>query len=62
MMKHRAMATLTIPLIAVFEDDGVHPLVDQAAAALEAEAEWRCCLKPEEIALSEIKTKAIGIG
>lgn len=61
-MKHRTTATLILPLEAVFEDDGEHPLVDQAAAALEAEAECRYCLKPGEFVPSDIKTHPLGRG
>jgi len=61
-MKHKAMATITIPVEAVFEDDGEHPLIDQAEAALEAEAEWKYCLTPGEFKLDGLKAQPLGRG
>jgi len=56
MVKHKVTATITLDVEAVFDADTEHPLADQAIPALEAEAEWRYCLKPEEMHFDGIKT------
>jgi hypothetical protein len=61
-MKHKATATMLVQMESVFEDDGEHPLVDQAQAALDAEAEWRCCLREGEYTLEGLKTVPLGRG
>jgi hypothetical protein len=42
--KYRATAYITLPVVAVFDDDGVHHLEVQAEAALRAEAQVFYCL------------------
>jgi hypothetical protein len=43
-MRHIAIATITLPVVASFEDDGIHTLADQAAEALKVEAISEFCL------------------
>lgn len=43
-MRHLATATITLPVVATFLDDGVHPLADQAEEALKVEAISEFCL------------------
>lgn len=58
-MKHKAMATITLPVVAVFEDDGVHDLDEQAIDALQAEAQCTYCLHSYEFELDGIEHKQI---
>ncbi len=44
-MRHIATASITLPVVATFFDDGVHPLEEQAAEALKVEAISEYCLK-----------------
>ena len=54
-MKHKATATITMQIEAVFEHDGVHSIRDQANEALTVEAQWRYCMTPEEVKLTSIE-------
>ncbi len=44
-MRHLATATITLPVVASFEDDGVHSLDVQAVEALKIEAIGNYCLQ-----------------
>lgn len=43
-MRHLATGTITLPVMASFEDDGVHPLDMQAMEALQTEVIAEFCL------------------
>ena len=58
-MKHKATATIIMQIEAVFEDDCSHAIPDQAVSALEAEAEWKYCMLPSEVKLTEIEIQPI---
>lgn len=44
-MRYIVTASITLPVVASFSDDGVHPLDEQAAEALKVEAIGEYCLK-----------------
>jgi len=58
-MKFKATATLILQVEAIFEDDGFHPLAVQVVSALEADAEWKYCMRPGEVNLTEIEIHPI---
>lgn len=56
-MRYIATASITLPVVASFSDDGVHPLDEQAEEALKVEAIMGLCLKwDEEIQLDNMQT------
>ncbi len=60
-MRHLATATITLPVVASFEDDGVHPLDVQAQEALRVEAIGQYCLLWEEdLQVLDIQTSPAG--
>lgn len=48
-MRHLAMGTITLPVVASFEDDGVHPLDMQAMEALQTEVIAEFCLPWDQV-------------
>lgn len=58
-MKHKATATIILQVEAIFEDDGFHAIPVQAASALEADAEWKYCMRPGEVKLTDIEIQPI---
>ena len=60
-MRHLATATITLPVVASFEDDGAHPLEVQAKEALRVEAIGQYCLLwEEELQVLDIQTSPVG--
>ena len=49
--KYRATAYITLPVVAVFDDDGIHHLEIQAETALQAEAQVFYCLADSNLSL-----------
>lgn len=58
-MKHRATATITLLVVTVFEDDGVHDLNEQAIEALDVEAQCCYCLRPGEFKLNGMELRQV---
>jgi len=59
--KYRATATITLPIVAVFDNDGLHPLDTQADAALQAEAQAFYCLADSDPELQDIQIEPLSI-
>lgn len=53
--KYRATATITLPVVAVFDDDGIHHLEIQAETALQAEAQAFYCLADSNLSFQDFR-------
>lgn len=60
-MRHLATATITLPVVTSFEDDGAHPLDVQALEALRVEAIGQYCLLwDDNLQVHDVQTSPVG--